>query len=86
MPQAYDPEDRVYTIFLKNNPPCRIVSKIDVCKEVLEQIASRAKKGDWWRPLELVDESGEKMLIWAESFVCVVQGAPLSATTEGNKK
>ena len=69
-------DQRLYLIFLHNQPPQQLVSSKDLVKSYLDQLEERAKKGDWWRPIQFTEDDGRVTCAYpAYGIAGVVQGA-----------
>jgi hypothetical protein len=66
---------RLYLIFLHNQPPQQLMSSRDLVKDYLDQLKERAKKGDWWWPIQFTEDDGRVSCAYpAYGIAGVVQG------------
>lgn len=67
---------KAYLLFVTGNPPQRLFSTVDLIASFQSQLKDRAKTGDWWRPIEFVDDTDNRVVaVYAASAIIgIVEG------------
>ena len=84
-----DEEKKVYAfvLFIQGNAPQIVRTTVDLVEQYTNQIQDRAKKGDWWRPLEFLDDDKKTTIAayQASAILGIVRGEvpPKPPTTKG---
>jgi hypothetical protein len=72
-----------YLIFVRDNPPQRVMSSENLIRQWENQLEQRAKKGDWWRPIKFTDETNAVVAaITCHDIISIIQGAAVRMETK----
>lgn len=68
-------EIKMYMLIIRNNPIQTLSSTVDLIDQWKKALVERAKKQEWWRPIEFVDEESKVVAAYNPGDIMgIIQG------------